>query len=214
MMKTALKISNLKFVLISAVFALAFIGCSGDAPLAPLTGDVDGLNSLTFIENELGSDPFTALEGDQEGLAKRNLGCISFDRAFVDVDAEGGILYLDFNGAVSEFEIPKNAVCSDDDDGDDDDDGESGCNVRITAVAIFVQTPYGPLALYDFGPDGLEFARDCELRLKTGFHKGDKITLYWFNPDKNKWQVEQRVKVGKKGAVEFKIRHFSKYAIS
>jgi hypothetical protein len=90
--------------------------------------------------------------------------------------------------------------------------------ISMTATLFYYYTDRTVLngLLLDFRPDGLVFSRPAILQLEANVLEaadGDVLTLYWYNPDTGLWEVEQRVKVDGE-EVEFKIYHFSRYAIS
>ena len=66
---------------------------------------------------------------------------------------------------------------------------------------------------YEFGPHGLEFNKATTLRLPLPYANGTWVTLRWFNPDSDQWEVQERKQV-RSGKVEFSIYHFSKYGIN
>jgi hypothetical protein len=216
--------------LLAAMALLAFVafGCSNDAPLAPSQNGPGLSPALTYVLDQFGVDPLQGLTGN--ALAKKKECFIHSATDTVDVDENGAIVYLDLGEGVSEFEIPGDAVCKDyekylEELAKEDPDEEKlaefeaenpfGCPVRITADAALFNTPHGPLVMYDFGPDGLEFNKECKLRLWTDFGKDKLVWLYWFDPEKGQWVKEDKAKkTDKEGAIEFKITHFSKYAIS
>jgi len=192
--------------LVASAVSVVLLGCSTNAPVAPALNEPDGLKAIAFVEDQLGQDPFAAVEGEHGGLAKP-VWWITSDASYADVGVDGATIYLNLGNGVSSFDIPNGAVCN-------NYDGDGQCVVRITAKAAWFQTPYGNLALYDFGPDGLQFAKDCKLRVPTGFGFGKLISLYWFNPSTGQWEVQQSNKTDKQGFVQFNISHFSKYAIT
>jgi len=204
--KTPVKVGALLLAL--GMVAAAIFGCSIEAPFAP-SNKVEPLNAIAFVEEQFGADPFAAVfdsgANANNGLAKRGKWRIQYDTDYADVGKDGGTISLELGGASSTLEIPKDAVCKDED---------KDCLVRITARALLFKTPYGPVVLYDFGPDDLVFAKACKLKLITRFAKNTVLRLYWFNPETGRWEVEQRGEVDKKGVVEFEVHHFSKYAIS
>jgi hypothetical protein len=90
--------------------------------------------------------------------------------------------------------------------------------ISMTATLFYYYSERSVLngVLLDFRPDGLVFSKPSILQLEADLLEaadGDVLILYWYNPDKDLWEVEQKVKVDD-GEVEFKIYHFSRYAIS
>lgn len=206
-MKTVKGKSFFKFgfaVLSLSFLAAIVIGCSTDAPFAPSVSDQTNLKAFNAVIDEFGADPFSTFSASDSSLAKGDW-YFRTDADFADVGADGGTVYLELGGASSVFEIPEEAVCS---------DADADCLVRIMAEAILFGTPYGSVVMYDFGPDGQVFEKDCNLQLNTGLPEGYVLYLLWFNQDSGKWEIEQEAEADAKGVVQFKIKHFSKYAIS
>jgi hypothetical protein len=189
-----------------AVSVLLMAGCS-DNPLAPVVSG-SGSDAIQFVESHYGSDPLEALKDSTQtpdgSLAKGGNWCLASASDTAYVGEAGGTICLNFCGSSSVLKIPPKAVCSDDDD----------CVVMITARATHFTTPYGPLFLYDFGPDGLTFAKPCELEVNAGFPPGKIVSLFWLNPATHAWELQQQVKVLNHGEVKFTVTHFSKYGIS
>lgn len=209
-MKVAKGFTLIKFgatAIALASLVLVVVGCSTDAPLAPTTGKLPGLQAISLVEDQLGDDLFAT--DDSGALGKPGLWSLSGASDHVDVGWDGGTVVLNFTGAVSELVIPEGAVCV-----GAEDDETSECAVQITAQAVLVKTVFGPVAFFDFGPDGLQFAKPAVLYLKTRLQSGEVLRLFWFNPETGKWERQYRAKVDDDGVVEFKIYHFSKYAIS
>jgi hypothetical protein len=69
-----------------------------------------------------------------------------------------------------------------------------------------------------FDPDGQVFSTPATLMFGTtllGSKEGDQLTLRWFNPETQSWEVVQKVMVVPGMLmVTFNISHFSRYAIS
>ncbi len=66
---------------------------------------------------------------------------------------------------------------------------------------------------YEFGPHGLEFNKSTTLSLVLPYPDGKLVSLRWFNPERNQWEL-QETKPVRSGKVEFSVNHFSKYGIS
>ncbi len=201
MMKTALAISNLKFILITVVFALVFIGCSGNIPVAPTDQSLSGLEKIDLVEQIRGDDLFEPAEDGW--LGRRQVFVVNqMDVAlmFEPVGAEGGELELILGDEKTVLSIPAGAL---------------NMQVEISALVVSYDiVGQGELTFYNFGPDGLVFNKAANLTLETNLAEGTTISLYWWNPDNSLWEVEQSATVDENGVVEFLINHFSKYAIS
>ena len=189
-----------------AASVLLLAGCS-DSPLAPVVSR-GGSDAIQFVESQYGSDPLAAVNDSTKTrggpLAAGGSWYLAsaYDTAYVD--KAGGTIYLDFGGPTSTLEIPDDAVCS----------SGGSCVVMVTAHAAEFTTPYGPLFLYDFGPDGLTFTKPCELKVNTGLSPGQIVSLFWLNPSTNVWELLKQVKVLEQGEIKFTVTHFSQYGIS
>ena len=201
-----------KFLTFAAILAgvaasvLLMTGCS-DSPLAPVVSR-GGSDAIQFVESQYGSDPLAAVNDSTKTpdgpLAAGGSWYLASASDTAYVGNAGGTIYLDFGGPTSTLEIPADAVCS----------GGGSCVVMITGRAAYFTAPYGPLFLYDFGPDGLRFAKPCELKVNAGFPPGQIVSLFWLNPVTGVWELQQQVRVLKEGVVKFTVTHFSKYGIS
>ena len=90
--------------------------------------------------------------------------------------------------------------------------------ISMTATLFYYLSDRSVLngLLLDFRPDGLVFSKPAILQLEAAVLEAadrDELTLYWYNPDTGLWEVEQKVRLDGE-EVEFKIYHFSRYAIS
>lgn len=217
MRKEGTKMGRTKLLLVGATFGTALLaslffvaGCGHDtaSPVGPgSTGqDGGGTGALQWVLNNY-SDPFggtldstAGSGGPLRGAGSWTLSSAS-DTAFVG--KAGGTITLKFGAVTSTLKIPADAVCS----------GGGSCVVKITATALFFDTPLGPVFLYDFGPDGLLFAKACEFKV-YGFTPNTTVNMYWLNPATNVWELQQQVKALAHGEVKFVVTHFSKYGIS
>jgi hypothetical protein len=180
-------------VLTLAALVLFHSGCSKLLPTAPGDEEVQG-----YAAEELWPAPPAGLAPATKEAAVRSSGYIGPDGGELNFETDN--LNLDFivrDGALSE-------------------------KVRISVVATMfayyqggeVRTGIG----FVFKPDGLVFLKPAEIRLKaTLLHaeEGDVLKLFWHNPETNRWEVQQKVKVDDSEVdLEFDIYHFSRYAIS
>lgn len=84
--------------------------------------------------------------------------------------------------------------------------------VEITLEVTKIQTPLGPIYVYDCGPDGTKFK--VPAKLQQPITSGQAYAfLYYFNESTGRWELQEIVKV-KDGVATFNIKHFSKYGIS
>jgi hypothetical protein len=123
------------------------------------------------------------------------------------IEPSGGLLHLQAKCFDVFFEVPSGALSQE---------------ARITAKATLTEYRdknrfYKRLDL-DFQPDGLVFSVPAKVKFKAQVldaKGGQQLNLYWYNPSSRSWELEQEVTL-KDGEleVEFKIYHFSRYAIS
>jgi hypothetical protein len=117
----------------------------------------------------------------------------------------GSELDIDGNCMDVSFYVPKGAL-------------SERVRISMTATLFYYYSERNVLngVLLNFRPDGLIFSKPAVLQLEANLLEaadGDVLTLYWYNPDTGLWEVEQKVKVDDE-EVEFRIYHFSRYAIS
>jgi predicted small lipoprotein YifL len=168
---------------------LALTGCGNQTPIGPTTGN--GINALSWIDNSR-IDP--ERNGEDVGAA----GVKADFQTKAVSPSLGGTLQLQLETGPSELFVPPNAV---------------NAPVTITCFAVQIATPYGQVAIYNFGPDGLVFNRPCRLSLTVGVPDGRVLSLYWFNESNGQWERQQSTTV-RGGRVQFSVSHFSKYGIS
>jgi hypothetical protein len=175
-----------------AVFLVAFLvaGCS-DNPVAPKSDD--GTGGFTYIKDK-GGDPMVA-PGDPGGKA---LGPGGRDSDSAVIGPAGGEIDLTLGPHASRFLVPPGALLS---------------PVLISVAAVAAGTPFGDVAVFDFGPDGLAFKVPVKLTLQVSDPEGMTKRLYWWNPSSGRWQLVNVAPV-KDGEVTFNVAHFSKYGIT
>ncbi len=194
--------------LLMGLFLVAGCGHDSASPVGPGGPGQDGGGSgaLQWVLDNYGDsfggslDSTAGSGGPLQGSGNWTLSSAS-DTAFVG--KAGGTITLEFGAVTSTLKIPADAVCS----------SGGGCVVKITATALFFNTPFGPVFVYDFGPDGLQFAKPCELKV-YGFTPNTTVQMFWLNPATNLWELQQQVKALAHGEVKFVVTHFSKYGIS
>ncbi|MBI3873405.1 MAG: hypothetical protein HY304_10065 [candidate division Zixibacteria bacterium] len=178
--------------ILTAVLALAFLlpGC-GENPVSSVSDDPGGhgggIKGLQYADGVL----------HPKGTQAASASLSTVDTVVQLVSSSGGTIYLTTGKHASTLVIPKDALAS---------------AVLISAVAAEVMTPYGAVTLYDFGPDGLVFAKASRLTLQVDIPDGSPLSLYWWNPATGIWELQQTAKVAK-GKVTFDILHFSQYGI-
>lgn len=188
-MKRTLTTIALALVVLAGVIALT--GC-GEQATAPVNTQYNGLSSLQWVDSS-GSDPFAASNGGPTAAGVK----VDFDASMV-TPLLGGKVELELETGESELFIPPGAV---------------RLPVVVTAAAVQVTTPYGSVALYDFGPDGLKFNRAAKLDLEVNAAEGAVLSLFWYNPASRRWEAQESCVV-KNGKVKFSVYHFSKYGIA
>ncbi len=186
------------------VAGIGFIGCSTDQT-STISGPAPELSKATLLEvNAVSLDEpvFSDINPDElfrlEPLTTGDSGPV-FTSSETCVDGRSGSLNLTLDGEENELNIPRNAT-----------DG----NVCITAEATTLTVNGQHVRFYDFGPDGTVFKRPVTLKLHTNLSRGEKLELWYWNPDKQKWEIQQSAKVKWNGVAVFYLFHFSKYAIS
>lgn len=176
-----------------AMFMVAFLvaGC-GDNPVAPLVTD-DGTGGFTYVKDKYG-DPLAS----PVAPACAPNGLIGWDKDAALIGSAGGTIDLQLGPHASSLAVPPGALLR---------------PTFITVVAADFATPFGDVAFYDFGPDGLVFRIPAKLTLQVSDPEGTMKRLYWWNPSSHRWQLVNVAPV-KDGKVTFTVAHFSKYGIS
>jgi hypothetical protein len=181
--------------ILTAVIALTFLlpGC-GQNPVSSVPDEPGshggGIRGLEYADRLIHS------KGSVEA-AWVTTPLPSADTVVQTVGTSGGTLTLTTGGHGSTLQIPNGALTS---------------SVSISAIAVEVRTTYGTVDLYDFGPDGLVFAKAAKLTLQVDLPDGATLSLYWWNPVTHRWDWQRSGKVLQK-KVTFDVFHFSKYGI-
>ena len=179
------KFKTLSLVSVLVVFAAIF-AFSGCSNNAPLAPDTEQINPLDRL---IGG--YSAGELETVQLAEVDK-YISSDR--------GGEIVIESGELEHKFEVPAGAIPKD---------------TLISVVATKEEVNAKSAVVFEFGPAGLEFDPAAELEFDIADLNPDldKASLYYYNPDRRRWEL-QEIKSVEDGKVEFKIHHFSKYAIS
>ena len=184
-------LAGVTVVAMMAAMMLFPVGCSKLLPTAPVEDETQG-----FLTEELWPAP-------PANLAPRLQSCTELVSGWFSLS--GGELTVEAECLNLSFYVPKRAL-------------SKKIYISMNASLFFY---YGDRVvlkglLLGFRPDGVVFSRPAVLKLEASVLEaaaGDVLTLYWFNPETRRWEVEQKVKVDGE-EVEFKIYHFSRYAIS
>lgn len=110
----------------------------------------------------------------------------------------GGTLATEVTSGDSKFILPFGAL-----------NGPVVIEMDVTQVKVGEQY----FTQYEFGPHGLVFNKATKLNLELPYENGRVVSLRWFNPETEKWELQESRQV-QNGKVEFKVYHFSKYGIS
>lgn len=170
-------------------------GC-GDMSTGPDSGADD---PVVVTNTGKGEDGAVVNNGDvtQTGLIRFVLNTVEETTTEV-VGLFGGVVDVVVPSGQTKLIVPSGAV---------DDAVAIDMKVTQTEVRGRFNTEY------EFGPHGLEFNKATTLRLPLPYANGTWVTLRWFNPDTNQWELQERRQV-RSGTVEFSIHHFSKYGIN
>jgi len=184
------------FVTCLAAIILIFAGC-GQNGLAP-TANNDSLGSITTADSQL--EHLIGGGGGDDGDQPEQLLGFFFDLLgnIVSIGSDGGLIELELGDLSSVLIVPPGAL---------------EYTVAIELRAVQVNTPWGVATVYDCSPDGLEFNIPATLTQECHDPDGTVKTLWWYNPNKSRWQVEGTAEV-QNGSVSFEIHHFSKYGIN
>ena len=183
-------------VLALVIFGVALInGCGKNSPLSPASTDDAVIDQ---------KEPFGASNVEQKW---GRVFYWKFDgAAFGYVDEGGGTIEFSGDGYDAQFIVPDNAV-------------NYWEQLWMRGDAYYTQG--GMVYVFDFGPDGLQFASDATLIIETkaikDFDDDDRFEgaelMYW-DPDVQIWHTEEfDDDADGDGYYEFKISHFSKYGI-
>lgn len=158
--------------------------------------DLEAINSVELAKQ---------LEAESPGLAKQELQIyeLSHEAKGFEVSSEGYTASFEFDGIVTKVEVPEDSY----------DQSKWGERLHIFIKAEKWLTTSGIVYYYTCTPHGVEFKRPLILHQPYENSNSGKENLYWYNPDKGKWVVEDKDRI-KNGVATFEIDHFSKYAIA
>jgi len=163
--------------------------------LALLAIAVVGLLATGCSQNS----PLAPSDNGLDALLKSKAAGNHADGSIFVTPQKGGVLKLEVVGARTELHIPSGAVAE---------------PVEITGSVESFMTENGMTFIYDFGPDGLVFLEPAKLKIKTDDKRDKVLTLWWFNPATDQWEFQACASPDANGTSQFRINHFSKYAIS
>jgi hypothetical protein len=170
-------------------------GC-GEQPTGPTMGNDDPAVTHNLGK---GQDTKAANNGNvsQAGLLRQLLTVV--EETTTEVVGElGGVVRVVVSSGETELTVPSEAV-----------DGTVAIEMSVTQT----ESRGRFYTEYEFGPHGLEFNKATTLSLALPYANGTVVSLRWFNPDSDQWELQERSLV-RNGKVEFSVYHFSKYGIS
>jgi hypothetical protein len=186
----------LLFVILASL-AIGLYGCGEVGPTATFTEGRGALPSESLVGG-LSGQGVPSSEGVDSGTVCVEKDTDSWTWAFYDQDQPGVLNY---------FTVPPDAV------------GENTTiSLKVTKSTYWDESSgqWSYWAEFDFAPDGLVFRKKAELHIDARWldlKDGEKVVLRYYDEAENVWE-EVKTKKVKKGTVEFKIEHFSRYAIS
>ena len=191
-----------------SAMGLALVGCSNEAPVAPFDQELDGLRAIAYVEEHYNGTPLPGQILDPDaapryGSLQPGIGEI-FDNARQALSAEaigekGGKIILDLEPETGELVFPS---------------GTLDQRVYLRAKATIYATPYGPVRMHEFSPDGVELSPSATLYLSTNLPANTRMHLYLYNSETGKWQAEQAGTADSHGVVTFRVSRLVKFAIS
>lgn len=181
--------------ILSTMLALTTVwfGCSKNNPLGP---DYKNLppSPMSAASSKSSAD------GNSEEPAQTDLQITSVtyegDRVYQLLGFLGGTLNIPLADYYSYFYVPPAAL--------------------VTSLVLSVQATEGynrkgeKITDYDFWPDGLIFEKSAYLEYRTPGVDGTPVQLWWFNPEKNAWEMVGAGKI-RNHKCTFPIDHFSNY---
>lgn len=184
-------LAGVAFVAAMAAIMLFPVGCSKMLPTAPADDGTQGLQP-----EELWPAPPANPAPRPQSCTETASGWFGLSGGELTVEAEclNLSLYVPKQALSNKIYISMNASLF------------YYCGDKVVLKGLFL----------GFRPDGVVFSRPAIIKLEASVLEaaaGDVLTLYWFNPETLLWEVQQEVKVNGE-EVEFKIYHFSRYAIS
>ncbi|MEW6411325.1 MAG: hypothetical protein AB1483_02500 [Candidatus Zixiibacteriota bacterium] len=181
-----------------AVFALLsglyLTGCSQSPTTSTdltLSQDQEGFFELPYDE--------TALE--KEAVNPNMEVEVLYGEGLVTTE-DGGDIWVGTAGNIHEFLVSPMAIPSD-----------TIIQIGVTKVEWHDEI----VVLYDFGPDGLQFAIPAVLKVNAQKLFGANVSaINWFYLDErtNTWQYQGSYQVDALGEIEIPVYHFSKYGAS
>jgi len=189
------KYRKMNWWMLLTLFAVTtvWIGCSQNNPLGP---DYKNLppSPMSAASSKSSAD------GNSEEPAQTDLQMTSVtyegDRTYKLLGFLGGTLNIPLVDYYCYFYVPPAAL--------------------ETSLILSVQATQGynrrgeKITNYDFWPDGLIFEKTTYLEYRTPAADGAPVQLWWFNPDKDSWELVGAGKV-RNHMCTFSIQHFSNY---
>ena len=178
------------------VVVLGLMAGCGEQPTGPSMGNDD---PVVVHNSGKGQDAKTTNNGNatEAGLLRQLLTTV--EETTTEVVGElGGVVAVVVASGETKLTVPSEAV-----------EGAVAIEMSVTQT----ESRGRFYTEYEFGPHGLEFNKATTLSLALPYSNGTLVSLRWFNPDTNQWELQERERVSN-GRVEFSVYHFSKYGIS
>jgi len=197
--KPPLKTASLLRCSLAALFLvlLSILGCSQNNPLGP-----DLQLSDPAQEKASSPNPGTMASKPKLESSDRDMEMteVYYQSPLVSrlIGLIGGTLQIPVGQETSKLYVPLGAL---------------DLSILISAKAVCGTNRKGEnLTEYEFWPDGLVFSKYSYLEHRTKAGDDTPVELWWYNPDKDSWELIQRGKI-KSGKFVFSIEHFSKYQV-
>jgi len=171
----------------SFIIGAALLGC-GQTPVGPTAPEDPPVTPFDIRQGYVASD-LVSVDSS-----------VVWTQGWVTV-ARGGVVPLGMPGKYHDLIVAPGSVTQD---------------VLIQVKTTTYYYPGQKVVTFDFGPDGLVFSSPAKMKVDAsifGPGKVSSVTLFYFDPLRSEWVIQQVAKVVK-SSVTFDIRHFSKYAIS
>lgn len=182
-MRKMLKGISLIGGLVLLASVMVISGCSNISPLEPNLPQIAGMDRMVVSGMSAGESSEPTVIEDSE---------------LIDKDA-GGVIEIERESYLHSFSVEAGAI---------------GEDTEIIVKSSRETVLGKEMIVFDFSPDGLQFdpAAVLDFEIAELDSKAKTGKLYYFNPDRNKWEYQGSSAVSG-GVASFDIDHFSKYAI-
>lgn len=178
-------------------FLLMFSGCGNSPTEPPLDQSIQdqGPSMVSAFDREQPFEPKT--------VCRTASGEVTVEH--------GGLIRFDWGGPRNRLYVAPGAVSED-----------MTVTVNICRTRHPVRRSGDDFVELEFLPDGAQFSPPAVLTLRARSllsnpglrgRDGQKLKLYYLNPETASWELLQEATI-KRGLVQFKLNHFSKYGIS